>query len=190
MEITLYSSVDGGRSRIDRSNTQRPPASASRASRTVWAPCANIAALVVDRSTGVTRIENVVSILNAGHVHVPELVSGQSQGGVAMAIGYTLFEDMPDGLVGPAGGTWNLNRYHVPRLADVPHRSHYERGRRGQELIILPEVSGDGGKGRGIAEAVMCSVDPAISNALRDALGVRYSSLPITPAKILAGLAK
>ncbi len=188
--LTLYSSVDGSRNRIDRSNTRKPLASASRSSRTVWAPCGNIVALVVDRSTGATRIENVVSILNAGHVHVPELVSGQSQGGVAMAIGYTLLEDMPDGIIGPAGGAWNLNRYHVPKLADVPHRSRYERGRRAQELIILPEAIGDDEKGRGIAEAVMCSIAPAISNALRDALGVRYSSLPITPAKILAGLTK
>lgn len=187
--LTLYS-ADGGRKRIDRTNTSKPLASALRSSRTVWAPCANIVGLAVDRLTGTVRIENVVSILNAGHVHVPELVSGQSQGGIAMAIGYTLLEDMPDGLAGPASGAWNLNRYHVARLADVPHRSHYERGRRAQELIILPETPQDGGSGRGIAEAVMCSVAPAISNALRDALGVRYSSLPITPAKILAGLQK
>jgi CO/xanthine dehydrogenase Mo-binding subunit len=52
----------------------------------------------------------------------------------------------------------------------------------------MPETPGDGRAGRGIAEAVMCSIAPAISNALRDALGVRYASLPITPAKILAGL--
>ncbi|SIN99863.1 CO or xanthine dehydrogenase, Mo-binding subunit [Bradyrhizobium erythrophlei] len=186
--LTLYSSADGGRNRIDRTKTGKPLASALRSSRTVWAPCANIVGLVVDRSTGTVRIENVASILNAGHVHVPELVSGQSQGGVAMAIGYTLLEDMPDGLAGPASGAWNLNRYHVPRMADVPHRSRYKRGHRAQELITLPETPQDSGRGRGIAEAVMCSIAPAISNALRDALGVRYSSLPITPAKILSGL--
>jgi CO/xanthine dehydrogenase Mo-binding subunit len=186
--LTLYFSANGDRKRIDRTDTVKPLQSASRCSRTVWSPCANIVALMVDKLTGAVRIENIISILNAGHVHVPELVSGQSQGGVAMAIGYTLLEDMPGGIAGPASGAWNLNRYHVPRLADVPHRSRYERGQRAQELIILPETSEDSGRGRGIAEAVMCSIAPAISNALRDALGVRYSSLPITPAKILAGL--
>jgi CO/xanthine dehydrogenase Mo-binding subunit len=128
-------------------------------------------------------------VLNAGRILVPELVSGQSQGGVAMAIGYTLLEDMPDGMAGPANGTWNLDRYHVPRWDDVPLLSAYQPGRRAQELIVLPETPGDAGAGRGIAEAVMCSIAPAISNALRDAVGKRFTSLPITPAKILKGLA-
>jgi len=35
----------------------------------------------------------------------------------------------------------------------------------------------------------MVSIAPAISNALRDATGVRFTSLPITPAKIMEGLA-
>ena len=53
---------------------------------------------------------------------------------------------------------------------------------------MLPESPQDGGAARGIAEAVMCSIAPAISNALRDAVGRRYTSLPITPAKVLEGL--
>jgi CO/xanthine dehydrogenase Mo-binding subunit len=186
--LSLYSTDATKPTQILRSNTQAPPPSAARYSRYLWAPCVNVVSLVVDRTTGRVRVDNVLSVLNAGRVHVPELVSGQSQGGVAMAIGYTLLEDMPDGMSGPASGTWNLDRYHVPRLFDVPHRSQYASGGRAQELIVMPESPGDGRAGRGIAEAVMCSVAPAISNALRDALGVRYASLPITPTKILAGL--
>jgi CO/xanthine dehydrogenase Mo-binding subunit len=34
----------------------------------------------------------------------------------------------------------------------------------------------------------MCSIAPAISNALFDATGKRFTSLPITPEKILKGL--
>ena len=186
--LSLYSPNTIGPTQILRSNTQPPPPAAARYSRYVWAPCVNVVSLVADRITGRVRVDNVLSVLNAGRVHVPELVSGQSQGGVAMAIGYTLLEDMPDGMSGPANGSWNLDRYHVPRLFDVPHRSQYAPGGRAQELIVMPESPGDGRAGRGIAEAVMCSIAPAISNALRDALGVRYASLPITPAKILAGL--
>jgi CO/xanthine dehydrogenase Mo-binding subunit len=105
-----------------------------------------------------------------------------------MAIGYALMEDMPDGMIGPADGRWNLDRYHVPRWQDVPLRSAYAPGARAQELITLPESSGDEAAGRGIAEAVMCSIAPAISNALFDATGKRFTSLPITPEKILKGL--
>lgn len=172
-----------------RGNTVPPPAQAQRYSRYVWAPCANVVGLTVDTANGLVQVENVLSVLNAGRILVPELVSGQSQGGVAMAIGYTLLEDMPNGMAGPANGTWNLDRYHVPRWEDVPLEATWQPGRRAQELIVLPETPGDAGAGRGIAEAVMCSIAPAISNALRDAVGKRFTSLPITPAKILRGLA-
>lgn len=173
---------------ILRSNTSAPEPATKAYSRYVWSPCVNIVGATVDTATGRVQIENVVSVLNAGRVHVPELVSGQSQGGVAMAISYTLHEDMPPGMDGPADGTWNLNRYHVARYGDVPINTVYDPGGRAQELHIMPETEADAGQGRGIAEAVMCSIPPAISNALADATGVRFTSLPITPEKIIEGL--
>ena len=175
---------------VPRQNTVAPGADVWRYSRFVWAPCVNVVGLTVDKTTGRVQIENVLSVLNAGRVYVPELVSGQSQGGVAMAIGYTLFEAMPVGMAGPANGRWNLDKYHVPRAEDVPLSASYAPGRRAQELIVMPETPGDNAEGRGIAEAVMCSVAPAISNAIRDAVGRRFASLPITPAKVLQGLAQ
>ncbi|MCG6902026.1 MAG: molybdopterin-dependent oxidoreductase [Rhodobacter sp.] len=184
-----YYPADGGDAQpVWRTGTTAMDCNSSRAARYVWAPCVNVVGLTVNRTTGAVRVENVLSVLNAGRIHVEPLVSGQSQGGVAMAIGYTLFEDMPPGMDGPANGTWNLNDYHVPRYHDVPLAGQYAPGGRSQELVIMPETPADRGQGRGIAEAVMCSVAPAISNALRDAVGVRYTSLPITAAKILEGL--
>jgi CO/xanthine dehydrogenase Mo-binding subunit len=173
---------------IARQNAEGPSNATKRYARYVWAPCVNVIGLTVDTSTGNVQIENVLSILNAGHIHVPQLVSGQSQGGVAMAISYTLLEDMPPGMAGPANGAWNLNRYNLARATDVPLRDSYVAGQRSQQLITLPELQGNPPVGRGIAEAVMCSIPPAISNALRDATGVRYTSLPITSDKILRGL--
>lgn len=173
---------------VKRTGTVGPEADTKRYSRYVWAPCVNVVGLTVDTTTGRVQVENVLSVLNAGHIHVPQLVSGQSQGGVGMAIGYTLLEDMPPGLDGPANGMWNLNRYHVPRAQDVPLGRTYVAGSRAQELITLDSTDKEKRVGRGIAEAVMCSVPPAISNALRDAVGRRFTSLPITPAKILEGL--
>ncbi|CUH65481.1 Nicotinate dehydrogenase large molybdopterin subunit [Thalassovita gelatinovora] len=173
---------------VERQATSGPDSTSTRYGRYVWAPCVNVVALSVDITTGAVQIENVLSVLNAGHIHVPQLVSGQSQGGVAMAISYTLFEDMPPGMAGPANGSWNLNQYHLARAGDVPLVDGYAPGQRGQQLITLAELPGSPPVGRGIAEAVMCSVPPAISNALRDATGMRFASLPITPEKILKGL--
>lgn len=186
--LALYFSGNDTAQPVERQNGTGPDKASKRASRFVWAPCVNVIGATVDRTTGRVQVENVLSVLNAGRVHVPQLVSGQSQGGVAMAISYTLHEDMPPGMAGPANGTWNLNRYHVARAQDVPLNVSYQPDERAQELIVMSETEGDKRHGRGIAEAVMCSIPPAISNAIRDAVGKRYTSLPITPEKILEGL--
>ena len=182
-----YDDADNPKQLI-RSDTDAPAAATKRFARYVWAPCVNVVGLVVDRRSGAVQMENILSVLNAGKIHVDQLVSGQSQGGVAMALGYTLLEDMPPGMDGPADGQWNLNRYHLPRYGDVPLATEYKPDGRAQQLITMPLAEGEKAVGRGIAEAVMCSVAPAISNGLRDAVDVRYTSLPITPEKILGGL--
>ena len=42
--------------------------------------------------------------------------------------------------------------------------------------------------GKGIAEAVLCPIAPAIANAVAHATGHRFRELPITPDKILKAL--
>ncbi len=184
--LAVYASASQKPTPLHRSVISFPPPGTSRYARYVWAPCVNVIGLTVNTRTGHVRLEDVLSVLNAGRIHVPELVSGQSQGGIAMAMGYTLLEDMPPGMQGPANGLWNLNKYHVARYLDMPLDTQYTPEGRAQELILIdPDATVPG---RGIAEAVMCSIAPAISNALKDAVGVRYQSLPITPSKILRGL--
>ncbi len=161
-----------------RTSVVPTPEAASTYVRTVFAPCGNLIGVTVDPRTGDVVMRASASFLNAGKVHVEGLVSGQSQGGVAMAMGWTLLEDMPPGPEGPASGDWNLNRYFVAKAKDVPLD---------QRLITLtPE--GEEKTGRGIAEAVMCSVAPAISNAIYDATGARMRDLPITPQKMREAL--
>ena len=184
--LSIKSSTGGGYGMLERQNTIAPQGN-PRAGRYAYAPAVNLIGLVVDPISGRVQVEHSVTVLNAGRIHVEPLVSGQAQGGLAMALGWTLLEDMPPGMAGPANGTWNLNTYHVPRYRDLPLNNSYVEGARSQELILLPENGA--APGRGIAEAVMVSIAPAISNALKDATGVRFTSLPITPTKILEGLA-
>jgi len=184
--LSVKSGLGAGWTMIPRQNTMAPKGN-PRAGRYAFAPAVNLIGLMVDPSSGHVQVEHSVTVLNAGRIHVEPLVSGQAQGGLSMALGWALLEDMPPGMNGPANGTWNLNTYHVPRARDLPLNNGYVEGKRSQELILLPD-KGDA-PGRGIAEAVMVSIAPAISNALRNATGVRFTSLPITPAKILEGLA-
>ena len=162
---------------ITRSNLINPPPINFAYGRTTYAPCCALVATSINPRTGEVKVEDVVSVLSAGVQHCEQLVSGQSQGGVAMVIGNILLEDCPNGPDGPGNGTWNLNRYAVARVRDIPR----------QEFIVLPPALGET-TGRGIAEAVFCPMGPAILNALAMATGIRFTETPVTPKQILEAL--
>jgi CO/xanthine dehydrogenase Mo-binding subunit len=145
--------------------------------RTNYAPAASLVAVTVDPKTGRVRVEHVVTSLSAGRLLCPEVVSGQSQGAVAMALGNVLSENCPLGPDGPGNGRWNLDRYQIMRMTDIPK----------QQLITLPPPK-EGKSARGIGEAVMCPIGPALLNALAMATGHRFRQTPVTPEKIREAL--
>jgi CO/xanthine dehydrogenase Mo-binding subunit len=162
---------------VERQNCQPPPKGSERYARTTFAPCANLVAVSVG-TAGDVRVERVVTIINAGPVMTPAIVTGQSHGGAALAIGYTLFEDAAPGPDGPGSGQWNLHRYRAPLARDLPWATH--------ELICLDPLRGETSKG--IAEALMCAIPAAIVNALAAATGTRFYNLPVTPDAIQKAL--
>jgi CO/xanthine dehydrogenase Mo-binding subunit len=161
---------------VSRTDTDPPPDNSYRYGRSQYAPSASVIAVDVDPTSGSVRVTDVHSYLDAGRVLQPGLLSGQYQGGVAMGIGLALLENFPQ-----AGGEgeWNLNRYHVPLAKDVP----LDR----IELELLPPTDPDA-PAKGIAEAVLCPIAPAIANAVSHATGARFRNLPITPAQVRAVL--
>jgi CO/xanthine dehydrogenase Mo-binding subunit len=111
---------------------------------------------------------------------VPELVEGQAQGGFAMGVGYALLEYLPPFEDGPGNGQWNLGDYIVARASDLPlHRLETE---------LLPPVA-PREPPKGIAEVVMIPVVPALLNAIHDATGHRFQSLPVTQSMLQGVLA-
>jgi CO/xanthine dehydrogenase Mo-binding subunit len=86
-------------------------------------------------------------------------------------------EELPAGADGAANGKWNLDRYHVALSADCAIRDV-------EKIFIQPDP--DDPIPRGIAEIVMITIAPAISNAVMHAIGHRFRSLPITPDKVRA----
>ena len=164
-------------SRVERQNCRPPQKGSARYARTTFAPCANLVAVSMG-AAGDVRVERVVTIINAGPLMTPAIVIGQSHGGAAMAIGYTLFEDAALGPDGPGGGQWNLHRYRVPLARDLPWTTH--------ELICLDPLRGEASKG--IAEALMCAIPAAIVNALAAATGTRFYKLPVTPDAVQKAL--
>jgi CO/xanthine dehydrogenase Mo-binding subunit len=180
--IDTLAVIEAGRSSprvIDRRDLVPPPAIAKKYGRSRYAPSGSLAAVEIDPNTGRAGVVAVTTIIDAGAVIVRDLVEGQNDGGVSMAIGYALLENAPPGREGPAGGRWNVNRYRVPVAADIPLTR--------TELVLLDPLSNDA-TAKGIGEAVMCAVPPAIVNAVAHATGKRFYTLPLTPDVIREAL--
>jgi len=160
----------------DRRTVRFPPASMERVSETYATICGAVVALSVDRTNGAIKVLGVHEVLDCGRSLVPELVSGMAQGGIAMGLGHALTEYLPLYEEGPGNGTWNVNRYAVVRAGDVPVWD--------MTLETLPPID-TGDAPRGMAEIVMVPVVPAVLNAIHDATGKRFTSLPVTADAIL-----
>jgi CO/xanthine dehydrogenase Mo-binding subunit len=183
LAITSGGSAD--RTIKDRLEAVFPPASVKDYRRTLYASAGHLVAVQVHLPTGRVKVLNAVTILDAGDVHHEALLAGQVEGGFAMGLGYALLEDLPPAPLG-IDGSWNLHRYQVPRAKHIPLDNLALR------LVPLEQDAVIAGgpllRKKGIAEATMTTVAPAIVNAVAHATGVRINSLPVTPAKILESL--
>jgi nicotinate dehydrogenase medium molybdopterin subunit len=104
-------------------------------------------------------------------------VRGQIAGGAVQGMGYSLFEEIileQGRIVNP-----NFSSYVLPTSLDAPEMEFF--------IIEDPEPSGPFGA-KGLGEAALLPTAAAIINAIDDAVGVRISSLPATPEKVLAAL--
>jgi CO/xanthine dehydrogenase Mo-binding subunit len=137
------------------------------------------AALVdVDETTGKIEVRRVASAHDVGRALNPLAAEGQIHGGIHMGLGYALSER----LVVDAGQilTQTFMDYALLRADDMP------------ELIVrlVESVDAEGPFGaKGLGESGVIPVSAAVANAVHDAIGVRFTELPMTPARVHAALA-
>ena len=165
---------------FDRKRVFIPPVQRNNAAVTYYSAVGTLVELAVHEASGKVELLTHHSIMECGNMISPQLVSGQLQGGIAMGIGHALHEYLPLYEDGPGNGTWNFNRYHVPRAKDVAVWTQT-----GEVLPPLTETDPP----KGIAEVVMIPVVGAIVNGLAHAIGHRFTDLPVTPQKIQEVLA-
>jgi CO/xanthine dehydrogenase Mo-binding subunit/CO/xanthine dehydrogenase FAD-binding subunit len=142
-----------------------------------YAFAAHAVEVEVDRATGRVHVVRVVAVHDSGTIVNPTGARGQVVGGVAMALGATLGEEIVwcEGRVANA----NYTDYALPRAADVPD----------VETVFLESDEGCGPLGaKGLAEIALSPVPAAVANAVAHAVGVRVRDLPITPDKLLPAL--
>ncbi len=165
---------------LDRSAVAFPPADYNRIGTAFSSLCGTLVRIEIERATGIVRIASGYSIVECGEALVPEVVRGQAHGGFAMGVGYALLETLPPFEDGPGNGQWNLGQYRLARGSDLPLGS--------LEIEILPPLSPKEPP-KGMAEVVMIPVVPALLNAIFDATGHRFASLPVTADRIKGVLA-
>jgi CO/xanthine dehydrogenase Mo-binding subunit len=136
-----------------------------------------IAEVSVDLTTFTATVDDFVALQEIGKVLHPRLAEGQITGGVAQAIGFALYEKV----VWQNGRMLNnqMTNYIMPTSADLPPiRVFFEE---------LGNVHGAYGA-KGIGELPMDGPAPALVNAIQDALGVPFNSIPLLPEDIYAVL--
>ena len=134
-----------------------------------------VAEVSFDELTYEARVEDFVAMQEVGRVLNPVLAAGQIEGGVAQAIGFTLFEHVvwKDGRM----ANNQMTNYIIPTPADIPPiRVYFEEN---------PYAYGPGGA-KGIGELPMDGAAPAILNAIENATGISFNAIPLMPEHLLA----
>jgi CO/xanthine dehydrogenase Mo-binding subunit len=138
-----------------------------------------VAEVTVDTLTYEARVDDFVAVQEVGRVINPVLATGQIEGGVAQAIGFTLFENVvwKDGRM--ANG--QMTNYIIPTAADIPPiRVYFEEN---------PYAYGPGGA-KGIGELPMDGAAPAILSAIENATGISFTQVPLMPEMMMPALAR
>ncbi len=135
------------------------------------------AEVAVDIETGIVKVKRVLAIQDCGLVVSRLTAESQVYGGIVGSLNFALFEDRildrnTGQMVNP-----NMEWYLLAGMSDIPQID--------VRLVDQPERGVVG-----IGEPPTVSTAAAITNAVRNAIGVTVRSLPLTPAKILRTLAE
>ncbi len=133
----------------------------------------------VDTHTGRIRILKTITFHDCGFPLNRSIVEGQVHGNVSMGIGQALGEE----IILDEGQIQNPSflDYQTPLATEIP-----------QMIGGVVETLDPGGPfgAKEVGEGSISGILAATANAIYDAIGIRFRSLPITPEKILEGLGK
>jgi nicotinate dehydrogenase subunit B len=130
----------------------------------------------VDPATGRVHILRLRGAFDIGTVININTLTANTKGAMIWGLGFALFEDVRTD--GHRAYVRYLDDYRIPRFSDVPPI----------EIAFLNNAVKDN-KPRGCGELPVVPTVSAICNAVYRAIGVRFYTLPLTPERVLAGLA-
>jgi len=140
-----------------------------------WAAC--LVDVAIDLDTYEVAIERCVQAVDVGKAINPTIVRGQIDGGTLQALGWAVLENVvyKDGKVANA----NMTNCIVPTFADAPELETI--------IVEVPYPFGPHGA-KGVGEIPMDGPAAAVANAVADALGADFDTLPLLPEVLAARL--
>jgi putative selenate reductase molybdopterin-binding subunit len=134
--------------------------------------------VAINKGTGEIKILKSVHAADAGRVANPMQCRGQVEGGVAQSLGAALYEEM---VIDDGGRVVNprFRDYHLPTFADIPRT----------EVYFADTTDSIGPMGaKSMSESPYNPVAAALGNALADATGIRFTSVPFKPDRLFPAL--
>ncbi len=139
---------------------------------------AHVCDVEVDPETGQVTILRYTAFQDVGRALNPPAVEGQIEGSVSQGIGWALTEGFDYAADGRLRNASMLD-YRMPTALDLPTINCV--------LIETPVPDVPYGV-RGVAEVPIVPVAACVGNAIRRAIGVRMTHMPMTPERIVMAL--
>ena len=131
-----------------------------------------------DKETGRATVLRYTVLQDAGKAIHPSYVEGQFQGGAVQGIGWAFNEEYFYGEDGCLQNPGFLD-YRIPVASDVPMIDTV--------IVEVPNPNHPYGV-RGVGETPIVPPMAAIANAVENALGIRFTELPMSPPRVLKAI--
>jgi len=135
--------------------------------------CAVALEVEVNRQNGRIRVLRAVASADCGHMVNPDGISNQIEGGLIQSLSWTLKEEVQMDNTRVLSRDWNS--YPILTFSEIPPVEVVLIDRPGQPFL-------------GTGEASQGPTGAALANAVFDATGVRFRTLPLTPDRVLQAL--
>jgi len=131
----------------------------------------------VDVETGEYHVVKIWAAFDCGRALNRLAVEGQIEGSIHMGLGQVMGETM--NYRGARLFNPSLLEYKIPTADQMPE----------VEILLVGDDDPEGPFGaKEAGEGPLIATLPAVGNALYDAVGVRFTELPITPDRVLRGI--
>lgn len=143
-----------------------------------YAYATSVAEVEVDTETGRIYATKMVSAHDVGCPINHQMIEAQIEGGVAMGLGFALYEKIE---VTSNGAISNpmFSKYILPTAMDVPEV---------YPIVVSSEGTSGPFGAKGVGEPALIAVIPAIAAAVENAIGIRFTKFPISPPDVLKAI--